>query len=669
MTMRKLFGKRQVLCLSGLLLCLVAAVGEDHAGRDLSGADLAGRDLSGADLRDADLSGADLRGADLRGADLRGADLRGAKLEGADLEGARLEGANLIGVVLPGVEAEGAVRLEERLLGEVEADAAFGVSPQAAPRFRSESLSLQRGRAPAAPARVASSARLGLATGGAKDIGSFRENIRNGFLPMFDDVTFEGLYYDYFFETGNGEPCEELFCPVHVRAVSPDPVSGRKEHYISVGLASGLVEEEFRRKRLNIVLVLDVSGSMDSPFDRYYYDGGVRRELEEEEAAMKKMDVAIRAALALVGHLEPDDRIGVVTFGNEARVVQPLAPVHSLDMKEVRRRIRRLESYGGTDLSAGMARATAQYAGLPEDADPDASENRIIFVTDAMPNRGETSREGLVGRIGTNAGKGIHATVIGVGVDYNSDLVRSITRNRGANYHSVHSPKQFVERMDEGFDYMVTPLLFDLRLEVEGRGWSIDRVFGSPEADESTGEVFRVRTLFPSPTEEGRSRGGLILVRLARNPDQENRELRLSVRYEDRRGKEHRSSALVRMRASGKTHYDNPSVRKGILLARYAGLLRKWIVEERSSYHEERPVVRPVFRAGESLRCLLRPPVLDGWERRSLPLYVSHPWRKEFRRFHQHFRKEADALGDEDLDQELVVLERLMKGRDLTRAD
>lgn len=39
----------------------------------------------------------------------------------------------------------------------------------------------------------------------------------------------------------------------------------------AVGLDSGIQASEFKRKRLNIVILLDVSGSMGSPFDTYYY--------------------------------------------------------------------------------------------------------------------------------------------------------------------------------------------------------------------------------------------------------------------------------------------------------------------------------------------------------------------------------------------------------------
>jgi len=281
-----------------------------------------------------------------------------------------------------------------------------------------------------------------------------------------------------------------------------------------------------------------------------------------------------------------------------------------------------------------------------------------------MPNLGETSRGGLIGMIEDNAAKRIYATVIGVGVDFNTDLIESITKNRGANYYSVHSPAQFIERMDEGFDFMVTPLVFDLRLALEGEGWSIDKVYGSPEADEATGEVFRVNTLFPSRTRDGRTRGGLILLKLSRNPEVENRELKLSVSYENRVGERFAGETLVAFADPDARHFDNAGIRKGVLLARYANLLKDWILDERSSYHEERPIIRPLVHPDRGIP--IPPPWrrvhLGEWERRSMPLFVAHAYRKVFRQFKEYFAAEIEAIGDEDLKQELKVLDRLVNG-------
>jgi len=64
-----------------------------------------------------------------------------------------------------------------------------------------------------------------------------------------------------------------------------------------------------------------------------------------------------------------------------------------------------------------------------------------------------------------NADDKIYMTFIGVGVDFNTTLIDSITKVRGANYYSVHSSKEFANRMDDEFDFMVTPLVFNLELK------------------------------------------------------------------------------------------------------------------------------------------------------------------------------------------------------------
>jgi hypothetical protein len=54
-----------------------------------------------------------------------------------------------------------------------------------------------------------------------------------------------------------------------------DLLSNEDEFFITVGLNSGM-EGEFDRKMLNLVVVLDISGSMASPFDSYHYDPAPR---------------------------------------------------------------------------------------------------------------------------------------------------------------------------------------------------------------------------------------------------------------------------------------------------------------------------------------------------------------------------------------------------------
>lgn len=498
---------------------------------------------------------------------------------------------------------------------------------------------------------------MGLAAGGAKDINNFRENIKNGYLPLPSDLTYEGLFYDYYFDTGEIRPCNRLFCPSYSYAVTRDPFSRKTEYYLSVGLNSGMKERDFERKKLNLVVVLDISGSMSSPFDEYYYDrAGTRVRLTTSEMRTAKIEVAKDAVSTITGHLNDDDRFGMVLFNDRAYMLQSLKQVGRTDMGKVEDDIFAIRANGGTALSYGMKMAT-ELIQEQRDANPFEYENRIIFLTDAMPNTGETGEYSLSRLLKKNADNHIYTTFIGIGVDFNTELVEYITKTRGANYYSVHSPGDFMERMDEEFDYMVTPLVFNLQLTLDSRGWDIEQVYGSPEADKATGELMKVNTLFPSKKESGETRGGLILLKLKKQRG-DNSPLRIRVSYEDRGGNKASSEALVQLEDARPEYFENSGIHKGVLLARYADLMKDWLIDEREHAHWSRPW-EP--RINPEIGIVIPPATLGPWERQSLPLIVSSPYRSLFKEFSRYFASEMDRIGDITLERELDILESLSR--------
>ena len=187
--------------------------------------------------------------------------------------------------------------------------------------------------------------------------------------------------------------------------------------------------------------------------------------------------------------------------------------------------------------------ATNQFRNLREVNSYDY-ENRIIILSDAQPNSGDFSAGGLVNMLQNNANSRIYTTFIGIGVDFNTDLTDQITKVKGANYYSVHSPREFRQRVDEEFDYMVTPLIFNLQMNLQSQSWKIDQVFGSPEADQATGQLMKINTLFPSKSEGGAVKGGIVLLKLRKISNQSS-PIRLSVTYEDRNGRTDGSEQVV----------------------------------------------------------------------------------------------------------------------------
>ena len=562
-----------------------------------------------------------------------------------------------------------------------------------------------------AMSRSAATGSMGLSVGGAKDVNNFRENIENGYLPIPTDITYEGLFYDYYFDTGNATQCDELFCPTYSRAVAADPLSGETERYITVGLNSNITEADFERDDLNLVIVLDVSGSMGSQFDSYYYDGPDSQDAD----GRTKMQIANEAVAGLLDRLGPDDRLGVVLFNDRAHLARPLEGIGETDTESLKREIRGIYSGGGTNMQAGMDLGTSLFGGstgnymCSSDGErcvygPDAIEchcpegygcaaaqgwcldspenllcvchegevcpdaegwclmegpkgndgraNRIIFLTDAMPNTGEVSEGGLFGMVRDNAGRGIHTTFVGIGVDFNTELVEELTKIRGANYYSVHSAGEFNKRMVDEFDLMVTPLVFDLRLTLESDEYDIMRVYGSPEADLATGEVMRVNTLFPSRTDDGEVRGGIVLLRLNGTGDH---ALTLRATYENADGSTAAGAVVVEMQDT--MSYDNGGIRKGMLLAKYADLLKSWIHDERASLAGAPPVQLPHPDVIYHPEHWFWP--LGQWERQSAPLHVSERYAGLFAEFRTHFEAETEALGDKSLEREIEILDML----------
>lgn len=486
---------------------------------------------------------------------------------------------------------------------------------------------------------------MGLTAGGAKDAATFRENVQKGFMPQPSDISYEGVFSDYVFKVESDKPCEQLVCPAYAAAVSRNPFTGKLERYLAVGLSSNVERSRFARKPLNLVLALDISGSMSAPFTSYYYDQGKKG--PDADDSLAKIEAAKRAVACLLDRLGPDDRFALALFNNQAVTALSLKARSERDMGEIKARLAGVRAGGGTNLEAGLAEATR----LLENVDMERSgerENRIIVVTDAMPNTGNTNDQEFLRHIEANAQKRIHTTVIGVGVDFNTNLTERITRARGANFLSVHNTADFAKRMGEEFDCLVSPLAFDLRLELKGAGQVIEAAYGSPDAGRSTGEVLRVNTLFAAPTTDEGARGGIVLLKLA--PGAAEAPMTLTATYEDGGGKTHSSRQSLTFARSDGEYCANASVRKAILLSRYVGFMRQWAAKGGKASGEPASASETGGAA------------LGQWERGSTAVAsvgMDPDTRKSLAVLAETFKREAPLCQDPALARETAVLEKL----------
>ena len=271
--------------------------------------------------------------------------------------------------------------------------------------------------------------------------------------------------------------------------------------------------------------------------------------------------------------------------------------------------------------------------------------------------------DGLFGMVREAAAKGIYSSFIGVGVDFNPELVEYVTKTKGANYFSVQSSSEFKKRLADEFDFMVTPLVFDLELQLESDVYTIDGVYGSPEADIATGEIMKIHTLFPSAVEDEQVKGGVVLIKLKRI-GKGNAPVKLNVSYTDRNGKVFKVSDTASFNED--PGFDNNGIRKAIVLTEYVSLIKNWLIDTNKGCNnqEVRSFFLPFSECG-IINPENRPEMqmLSTWERRSCKLEVSRGYKVFFTHFNKHFVKEIEAIGDSTLEKERNVLNLLIGGK------
>lgn len=441
---------------------------------------------------------------------------------------------------------------------------------------------------------------------------------------------------------------------------------------MTVGLNSDVKAENLHRPNLDIVLAVDTSGSMRCSCSGSYHEAYHAHE-------KSKMQLANEAVGSLLSKFRPDDRVGIVLFNNQARVLLPLTAVSELDLASISAQQMAVQAGGGTNMEAGFKAA----AGLlrPEgNGLSGEKESRIIFLTDDMPNVGAVDGDDMLSMVAHAAEQGIYTSLLGVGLDFNPDVVEAMSKAKGAWYGSVKTSEAFRKRLDEEFDYMVTPLVFNLRLHLSSDTYIIDKVFGSPESELSTGQLMRINTLFPSAKDEqGQTKGGVVLLRLLRkgSAPAEDGTLKLRVSYEDRCGIPDFSELIVQpcltdaSAGSSCCYFETTGVRKAVLLARYASVLKQWLMDERQS----KPQSENVCTLGTEASCPLcmhqgifanlftkdgKVPGECEQASAALRLKVSPQYKAVFERLSQYLSSEMRSLEDDSLKQECALLQKLI---------
>lgn len=199
---------------------------------------------------------------------------------------------------------------------------------------------------------------------------------------------------------------------------------------------SALKESLEHSAPLNLCLVLDHSGSMSG----------------------KPLATVKEAAIDLVQALQPSDRLAVVAFDHEAKVIVPSAAVR--ETEPIIQAIQALKAQGGTAIDKGMKE------GIKETAEgKEGRVSQMFLLTDGENEHGDNDRCLKLAKVA--AEYNITVNTLGFGAHWNQDVLEAIADSAHGSLSYIEKPDQALGVFTQLFSRMQTVGLTNVTLLLE----------------------------------------------------------------------------------------------------------------------------------------------------------------------------------------------------------
>ena len=266
-------------------------------------------------------------------------------------------------------------------------------------------------------------------------------------MSVIADLTGENVVLNSY------DPLHGSFDPAHSSAALTFwPILGNEYGLVGTA-ATAYLELKFRaaevpaevskdRPPLNLCLVIDRSGSMGSA---------------------GKLDYVKEAAKYVIDNLGPQDRISVVAFDSDVKVVQKNCKVENKGM--LKSKIDELFAGTNTNLSGGLEEGYAQA----KKGKKKNYLNRVVLLSDGLANEGITDLEKLASIARDWQKKDVYTTAMGVGADYDDQLLTLVATGGAGNYYYIDQPKAiptiFARELSGIVNVAASGIVVDLALE------------------------------------------------------------------------------------------------------------------------------------------------------------------------------------------------------------
>jgi Ca-activated chloride channel family protein len=261
-----------------------------------------------------------------------------------------------------------------------------------------------------------------------------RRMLVDGTLPPADAVRIEEMinYFDYDYDAPTGDAPFSMTSEVASCPWSSD------HRLVHIGL-QGVTLDESAVPARNLVFLLDVSGSMNSP---------------------DKLPLLARSLAMLTDTLRPIDRVSIVVYaGASGLVLEPTS-----DKAEILAALDRLEAGGSTNGGAGIELAYR----LAEKGFVQGGINRVILATDGDFNVGTTSQGALEELITAKRASGVFLSVLGFGDGNLKDSTMEMLADKGnGNYAYIDTIAEARKVLVTEAGSTLVTIAKDVKIQVE----------------------------------------------------------------------------------------------------------------------------------------------------------------------------------------------------------
>jgi Ca-activated chloride channel family protein len=342
------------------------------------------------------------------------------------------------------------------------------------------------------------------------------------------DLLNGGLIASHFFDINpNLEAITQPVTAALFSSIFSNPITQQIEQILVLGL-TGSEDGQNHRVKTDVILVIDRSGSMQCSVNDFiipsHRSGSVvPGEIVESEKTTicqrrRKMELAIDAAKGIFELMDDDEQVGIFVFDHEIEMIEELKGKSEIDRHDLFSRLAKIEPRGGTDFGIGLSAAlemlkTSTIAGRNQ---------RIIFLTDAVPTVG-SSTKAIADR--TDAAfvesQGfIGVTYCGIGLSFDASACAELSRARSTSIYSISNSSELEQSLTAEFNYLVSPVAFDVRVELSSSDYSISDVIGGDCDCKRDSLLLKFRTLSASAVGADGVKGSIVIIHLTpRSPD------------------------------------------------------------------------------------------------------------------------------------------------------